>query len=203
MAVVPNFRSAPAPNPPPIAPPPCSGWPPSASSGAKPHSAPSTAAWPSGSGSPRPSRRGEDRDPLRSIENFDPGHRGTCPISDFVINVESPEAPFTATITIHDTVTLLLDELTEVRAQLERVKRASVHLTLQVHEGFGVPLAVGRPHGRRRRAGAEGRMILRLTTLGRETFINTACAATASLACRRTRQHSTWDGQARLRSDRR
>ena len=56
--------------------------------------------------------------------------------------VEPPEAPFTATITIHNTATLLLDELTEVRAQLERVKRASVHLTLQVHEGFCVPLAV-------------------------------------------------------------
>ena len=56
--------------------------------------------------------------------------------------VEPPAAPFTATITIHNTATLLLDDLAKVRAQLERVKRASVHLTLQVNEGFVVPVAV-------------------------------------------------------------
>ena len=58
--------SAPAPNPLPIAPPPCSGWPPSASFGARPHSAPSTAAWRSASGSPRPSPPPRARSPSSS-----------------------------------------------------------------------------------------------------------------------------------------
>ena len=55
---------------------------------------------------------------------------------------EPPEAPFTATVTIHNTAMLLLEELTDVRAQLDRVTRASVHLTLQTYDGFCVDIAV-------------------------------------------------------------
>ncbi len=53
---------------------------------------------------------------------------------------EPADAPFTATITIHNTAALLLDDFADVRVQLERVKRASVHLTLQVSAGFCVPV---------------------------------------------------------------
>ena len=55
---------------------------------------------------------------------------------------EPPDAPFTAVVTIRNSVTLLLDELADVSAQLNRAKRASVHLTLQTEDGFCVPVDI-------------------------------------------------------------
>ena len=60
---------------------------------------------------------------------------------------EPADAPFTATITIHNTAALWLDDLADVRVQLERVKRASVHLTLQASAGFCVRHGAGRRRG--------------------------------------------------------
>ena len=55
---------------------------------------------------------------------------------------EPADAPFTATVTVHNTSALLLEHLADLSPQLERVTRASVHLTLQTEDGFCVPIDV-------------------------------------------------------------
>ena len=55
---------------------------------------------------------------------------------------EPADAPFTATVTVHNTSALLLEDLADLSPQLERVTRASVHLTLQTEDGFCVPIDV-------------------------------------------------------------
>ena len=55
---------------------------------------------------------------------------------------EPPDAPFTATVTVRNTSALLLGDLADLSPQLERVTRASVHLTLQTEDGFCVPIDI-------------------------------------------------------------
>lgn len=58
---------------------------------------------------------------------------------------EPVDTPYTATVTIHNSASLLLADLAAVRAQLDAAKRASVHYTLAASEGMhgAVDLAAG------------------------------------------------------------
>lgn len=63
-----------------------------------------------------------------------------------VYDYAEPEAtPRTVVVTIHNSATLLLDDLAAVRAQLDRAKRASVSYDIVAHNGLrgAVELAAG------------------------------------------------------------